>query len=155
AYDEGGANEEGREEGPGMENNNTTIGIVGLAAEKWPDAEAVVDGEVRLTFAELRQTVDRAAGAAMAAGIRPGGRAAIWAPNSWQWIVAALGVQACGGVIVPMTTRYKGDEAAFVLGRTRARLLFTVEGFLGIDYLSMLKGRDTHIERTVVFDSPS
>jgi acyl-CoA synthetase (AMP-forming)/AMP-acid ligase II len=138
-----------------MEKNNTTTGIVELAAEKWPDAEAVVDGEVRLTFAELRQTVARAARAAMAAGIRQGDRAAIWAPNSWQWIVAALGVQASGGVIVPMTTRYKGDEAAFVLGRTKARLLFTVEGFLGIDYQGMLKGRDTCVERTVVFDSPS
>jgi acyl-CoA synthetase (AMP-forming)/AMP-acid ligase II len=138
-----------------MENNDTTIGIVELAAERWPRAEAVVDGEVRLTFEELRQTVAQAARAAMAAGIRKGDRAAIWAPNSWEWIVAALGVQAAGGVAVPMTTRYKGDEAAFVLMRTRARLLFTVQGFLGIDYLSMIKGRDTCVERTVVFDSPS
>ena len=138
-----------------MTTDNTTIGIVRSAAERWPHAEAVVDGDVRLTFAELGQTVSRAAGAAMAAGIQKGDRAAIWAPNSWGWIVAALGVQAAGGVVVPMTTRYKGDEAAFVLRRTKARLLFTVQGFLGIDYVSMLRGRDTWVERTVVFDSPS
>jgi acyl-CoA synthetase (AMP-forming)/AMP-acid ligase II len=138
-----------------MENINTTIGIVELAAEKWPDADAIVDGDIRVTFADLRRIVARAAGAAMATGIRKGDRAAIWAPNSWQWIVAALGVQASGGVVVPMTTRYKGDEAAFVLRRTKARLLFTVEGFLGIDYVDMLRGRETCVERTVVFDSPS
>ena len=91
----------------------------------------------------------------MAAGIGKGDRAAIWAPNSWQWVVAALGVQAAGGVLVPMTTRYRGDEAAYVLGRTEARLLFTVEGFLGIDYVSLLEGHDTNVERTVLFGSPS
>ncbi len=138
-----------------MGTDNTTTRIVELAAEEWPDAEAVVDGDVRLTFAELHRRVGRAAGAAMAAGIIKGDRAAIWAPNSWQWIVAALGVQAAGGVVVPMTTRYKGDEAAYVLQRTEARLLFTVQGFLGIDYVGLLDGRDTCVERTVVFGSPS
>jgi acyl-CoA synthetase (AMP-forming)/AMP-acid ligase II len=134
---------------------NTTIRVVEAAAEKWPEAEAVVDGDVRLTFAELHRMVAAAAGAAMAAGVGKGDRAAIWAPNSWEWMVSALGVQAAGGVIVPMTTRYKGDEAAYVLKRTQARLLFTVHGFLGIDYLSLLKGRDTCVERAVVFGSPS
>ena len=138
-----------------MGSDNTTIHLLETAAEKWPDAEALVDGDVRLTFAGLHRTVRRAAGAAMAAGISKGDRAAIWAPNSWQWVVAALGMQAAGGVLVPMTTRYRGNEAAYVLGRTSARLLFTVEGFLGIDYVSLLEGHDTSVERTVLFDSPS
>jgi HIP---CoA ligase len=135
--------------------DNTTTRIVELAAEKWPDAPAVVDGDLRLTFADLHRMVGRAAGAAMAAGISKGDRAAIWAPNSWEWIVAALGVHAAGGVVVPMTTRYKGDEAAYVLKRAEARILFTVQGFLGIDYVGLLDGRDTCVERTVVFGSPS
>jgi HIP---CoA ligase len=138
-----------------MGTHDTTIRILETAAEKWPDAEALVDGDVRLSFAGLRRTVTRAAGAAMAAGIGKGDRAAIWAPNSWEWVVAALGVQAAGGVVVPMTTRYKGDEAAYVLRRTGARLLFTVEGFLGLDYVSLLEGRATSVERTVLFGSPS
>jgi HIP---CoA ligase len=141
--------------GGGVGTHNTTIRILEMAAEKWPDAEALVDGDVRLTFSGLRQTVMDAACAAMAAGISKGDRAAIWAPNSWEWVVAALGVQAAGGVVVPMTTRYKGDEAAYVLGRTGARLLFTVEGFLGLDYVSLLEGRVTSVERTVVFGSRS
>jgi HIP---CoA ligase len=138
-----------------MGTHDTTIRLLAVAAQTWPDAEALVDGDVRLTFSGLRSTVTCAAGAALAAGIRPGDRAAIWAPNSWEWVVAALGVQAAGGVVVPMTTRYKGDEAAYVLRRTGARLLFTVEGFLGLDYVSLLEGRDTSVERTVLFGSPS
>ncbi len=138
-----------------MGTDDTTIRILEMAAEKWPDVEALVDGDVRLTFAGLRQAVRRAAGATVAAGISKGDRAAIWAPNRWEWVVAALGVHAAGGVVVPMTTRYKGDEAAYVLGRTGARLLFTVESFLGLDYVSLLEGRDTGVERTVLFGSPS
>jgi HIP---CoA ligase len=134
---------------------NTTPRVLELTAERWPDAEAIVDGDVRLTFDELRQLVGRAAQAAKAAGIEKGDRAAIWAPNSWEWVVAALGVHRAGGVIVPMTTRYKGDEAAYLLKQSGARILFTVPTFLGVDYLGLLDGRDVFVERNVLFGTPS
>ena len=70
----------------------------------------------------------------MAAGIHPGDRVAIWAPNMAEWIVAALGLVGAGAALVPLNTRFKGPEAAYVLTRSRARALFTVRGFLGIDY---------------------
>jgi acyl-CoA synthetase (AMP-forming)/AMP-acid ligase II len=129
--------------------------VVAAAAEAWPDAEAIVDGDVRISFAELHERVGQARGAAQAAGIRRGDRAAIWAPNRWEWIVAALGVQAAGGVVVPMTTRYKGEEAAYVLKRSGAKLLFTVQEFLGVDYPALLEGRETDLELTVLLDSSS
>jgi acyl-CoA synthetase (AMP-forming)/AMP-acid ligase II len=44
-----------------------------------------------------------------------------------------------GGTIVPINTRFKGDEAAFVLQRSGAEVLFTVHDFLGIDYVTMLR----------------
>src|SRR5579864_6850567 len=129
-----------------MGTDDTTPRVLEVAAERWPDAEGVVDGDVRLTFAELRDRVAVAAGAAMAAGLEKGDRAAIWAPNCWQWIVAALGVHRAGGVIVPMTTRYKGDEAAYLLNQSGARLLFTVQGFLGVDYPTLLAGHDVSLD---------
>jgi acyl-CoA synthetase (AMP-forming)/AMP-acid ligase II len=138
-----------------MQSEPTTTELVRTAAERWPDAEALVDGEARLTFADLHEAVGRSTGAAVAAGVSKGDRVAVWAPNSWQWVVAALGVHGAGGVIVPMTTRYKGDEAAFILDACRARLLFTVQDFLGVDYPALLEGRDTQVERLVLFDSPA
>src|SRR5438105_3949460 len=134
---------------------NTTPHLVEVAAERWPDAQAIVDGDVRLTFAALRHEVARATAAAMAAGVRKGDRVGIWAPNRWEWVIAALGAHGAGGVLVPLNTRYKGDEAAYVLSRSGARLLLTVEGFLGIDYVSLLHGHDTVVERTVVFGTSS
>ena len=71
----------------------------------------------------------------------PGDRVAIWAPNSWEWIVAALGALGAGAWLVPVNTRFKGDEAAYVLERADAAALFTVRGFLDTDYVALL--RDT------------
>jgi len=67
---------------------------------------------------------------------------AIWAPNCWEWVVAALGTHAAGGVLVPVNTRYKGAEADWLLRKSGARVLFTVSGFLGHDYVTMLRDVD-------------
>lgn len=116
-----------------------------------PDGEAVVDGEHRLTWAELAARVDEAAAAFVAAGLEPGDRVGLWAPNCWEWVVAVVGLQAAGGVVVPLNSRYKGSEAAWILTRSRARVLVTVDGFLGNSYVGMLAGEDLpHLERTVV-----
>jgi acyl-CoA synthetase (AMP-forming)/AMP-acid ligase II len=135
--------------------DDTTPRVLDIAAEMWPAAEGIVDGDVRLTFAELRDLVVRAGRGAKAAGIEKGDRVALWAPNSWEWVVAALGVQRAGGVIVPMTTRYKGEEAAYLINQSGARILFAVPEFLGVDYLGLLEGRGVSVERTVLFGTPS
>ncbi len=109
------------------------------AARTYGDAEAVVDGDTRLTFAELAAFAHRATRAAMASGIETGDRVAIWGPNSWEWIVAALGILGAGGWLVPLNTRFKGEEAAYVLDRVDARALFTVRGFLDTDFPAMLR----------------
>ncbi len=102
------------------------------------DAEAVVDGDRRVDYDALRAMVDDAARALMAAGIERGDRVSIWAPNSLEWIVAALGTTSAGGVLVPVNTRFRGAEAAYVLGRSGARVLFTTRGFLDTDYPALL-----------------
>jgi acyl-CoA synthetase (AMP-forming)/AMP-acid ligase II len=120
----------------------TISGLVRSAADEHGDAEALVDLStepvVRLSYGELAERADEMGAALVAAGIEPGDRVAIWAPNCWEWVVSLLGLHAAGAVLVPLNTRYKGLEAVEILRRSRARLLFTVEGFLGNDYVSML-----------------
>jgi acyl-CoA synthetase (AMP-forming)/AMP-acid ligase II len=121
------------------------------AAERFAGDEALVDGDTRLTFADLWTEARHAAKAFVAAGVEAGDRVALWAPNIWEWPVALLGLQAAGAVAVPLNTRFKGGEAAYVLARSRARLLVTVDGFLGNDYVAMLAGQELpHLERIVV-----
>jgi acyl-CoA synthetase (AMP-forming)/AMP-acid ligase II len=121
------------------------------AAARFGEAEAVADGQVRLSFSELEHEAMRVTGSAMAAGIHPGDRVAIWAPNLVEWIVAALGLTGAGAALVPLNTRFKGPEAAYVLRRSGARALFTVRGFLDTDYPAMLEGEDVpDLERIVL-----
>ncbi|KMO96961.1 FadD3 family acyl-CoA ligase [Streptomyces roseus] len=114
-------------------------GLVRSAAVEYADREAVVDGRVRIGYAQLGERVERSAAAAIAAGIEPGDRVAVWAPNTLEWIVSALGAVSAGAVLVPLNTRFKGAEAAYVLRRSRARLLFVTGTFLGTSYVASLR----------------
>jgi HIP---CoA ligase len=113
--------------------------LVRASAERFPELDGLVDGDVRLSFPELAARIDEAAGAFMATGLQPGDRVGVWAPNVGEWVIAALGALSAGGVLVPLNTRFKGAEATFVLGRSGARFLCTVNGFLGNDYVAMLR----------------
>ena len=122
------------------------------SAERFGEALAVEDGAATLSFTGLADAALRAARALVAAGMEPGERVAIWAPNRWEWIVAALGVQLAGGAIVTLNTRYKGSEAAYQIRKCRTRFLFTVGEFLGFDYVGALRGQEVpSLERIVVF----
>ncbi|MEU7189622.1 FadD3 family acyl-CoA ligase [Streptomyces sp. NPDC045369] len=113
--------------------------LVRAAAERYGPAEAVAEGRHRLSYAQLGERVERAAAACLAAGVRPGDRVAVWAPNTTGWITAALGAVTAGAVLVPVNTRFKGAETAHVLRRTRARLLFVTGTFLGTSYVASLR----------------
>jgi HIP---CoA ligase len=108
------------------------------SAERFGEALAIVDGAVRLSFAEVADQMVRVGRSLVASGVRPGDRVALWAPNSAAWILAALGVQACGAWLVPLNTRFKGYEAAYIIEAADASLLLAVDSFLGTDYLEMI-----------------
>ncbi|MGW0246136.1 FadD3 family acyl-CoA ligase [Nocardia goodfellowii] len=108
--------------------------LVRSAAVRFGDTEAVVDGPLRLSFTELAARVARAAGAFAANGLGRGDRAAIWAPNSAEWIVAALGVVTAGGVLVPVNTRFTAAEAADVITRSGSGIVAVQPGFLDLDF---------------------
>ncbi|TDC76013.1 FadD3 family acyl-CoA ligase [Actinomadura sp. 7K507] len=140
----------------------TIPGVLARAAEGSPDAEAVVDGDARVTYAELRERVREATGAFVGGGVRPGDSIAIWAPNSLSWIVTVLGAMGAGATLVPLNTRFKGDEARWPLSKARVKVLFVEDGFLGIDYPGML-GMDEsgtipglpELQAVVTFNGPA
>jgi len=109
------------------------------AADRFAFQTAIEDGTTGLTYAQLFEEA-RTFGAALAAsGIEPGDRVGIWGPNSVEWVVALLGLAQAGAVLVPVNTRFKGREAADLLGRGGVRALVTVTDFLGTDYLALLR----------------
>jgi acyl-CoA synthetase (AMP-forming)/AMP-acid ligase II len=129
-----------------MSGARTIPELVEQAARAHAGTEAVVDPGAdgtarRVTFAELAGMVRRAAAGCAAAGVHRGDRVAIWGPNSLEWVVAALGASAAGAAIVPLNTRFKADEAHYILDKSGARLTFVSTPFLGNDYPAMLGGR--------------
>jgi acyl-CoA synthetase (AMP-forming)/AMP-acid ligase II len=119
----------------------TIPAVVQDAAESFGDAEAVVDGARRVSFTQLAEMVQRSAAGCLERGVQPGDRVAIWGPNSLEWIVAALGAVTAGAALVPLNTRFKGDEAAYILDKSRAVFTFVAPPFLGNDYAAMLDDR--------------
>ena len=151
-----------------MEQQAQTIPqLVQAAAARFGDQSAIEDGDARLSFRDLADAAVHAARSFCAAGVRPGDRVAIWAPNRYEWVVAALGLQSAGGVLVPLNTRFKGGEAGYILLKSRARILCAVGEFLGNRYIDML--REAHggpttarpvaglpdLERIVMFPAPA
>lgn len=116
--------------------------VVAGAAATFGERIAITDGDVNITYAELNALRIQSAQAFIAAGVEKGDRIAIWAPNLYQWILAAIGAQSIGGVVVPMNTRYKGSEAAYIIRSSGAKMLFTVAEFLGANYPQMLADQD-------------
>jgi acyl-CoA synthetase (AMP-forming)/AMP-acid ligase II len=102
------------------------------------DRPAIIDGGEALSYTELYEQVSGAARALIASNISHGDRVAIWAPNIHEWIVAALATHFLGGILVPINTRYKGSETAFILRKSQAKILFTVTDFLDTDYVELL-----------------
>lgn len=112
--------------------------LVQNAAATFATRSAIEDSGIYLTYAQLEQERVRAAKAFIAAGIQHGDRIAVWAPNIAEWIIAAIGLQSVGAILVPVNTRMKGAEAGYVLRASNAKLLFTVSGFLDLNYPAML-----------------
>jgi acyl-CoA synthetase (AMP-forming)/AMP-acid ligase II len=104
------------------------------AAARFGDAEAIVDGPLRFTFAEIVERIRCAAGAFADLGVGKGDRIAIWAPNSAEWIIAAFGLLTTGGVLVPVNTRFKTEEAGDIIVRSGVKAVLVQKGFLDQDY---------------------
>lgn len=123
------------------------------AARLWGDAPAVLERGETWSFNQLWEKCRAAASAMLARGVGEGDRIAIWAPNSREWVIAAVAAMTCGAAIVPLNTRLKGREAGDILRRTHARMMFTVRDFLGIDYPALLAAEDLpDLAETILLD---
>ncbi|MFZ1177655.1 MAG: 3-((3aS,4S,7aS)-7a-methyl-1,5-dioxo-octahydro-1H-inden-4-yl)propanoate--CoA ligase FadD3 [Mycobacterium sp.] len=107
-------------------------------ANQLPEHPALITDDRSFTAASLRDEVHRAAAALITLGVQPGDRVAIWSPNTWHWVVACLAIHHAGAAMVPVNTRYTAEEAAEILARTRAPVLFAMGQFLGADRVAGL-----------------
>lgn len=116
--------------------------LVLRGAERFGEGPALEEGDRSWNFTQLADAGLEAAAAFIAAGVEPGDRVALWAPNGADWMLAAIGLQSAGAALVPLNTRFKGSEAGYILRKSRARMVVCVSEFLGNHYLDLLEKED-------------
>ncbi|WP_449432544.1 FadD3 family acyl-CoA ligase [Pseudomonas putida] len=122
------------------------------SAERFAGRAAIEEDGIATDYRDLPTQALGVCRSLMALGIEAGDRVAVWAPNCRDWVIAALGIHCAGAVLVPINTRMKGPEAADILARSQARVLFMQGAFLGQDYQAMLAPlRPASLEQLVLF----
>lgn len=131
---------------------NTLPAELREAGERFGDKPAYVEGDRTVSFADLLDAVRRTAAGYRARGFAPRERAAVWAPNTTDWVIAALAVTYAGGILVPLNSRYTGHEAADIVDRAEATLVVVADGFLGRTQIADLRAASPLEKVRVVID---
>ena len=102
---------------------HTAPQILFQAARAQPERLRFLEGERRVTLSKLARLVAGCAGHLRARGVAPGDHVAIFAPNSLDWIVSALGVQACGAAFVGVHAGSSADLSRHITAHSEAKLV--------------------------------
>jgi fatty-acyl-CoA synthase len=98
--------------------------IIRLNAKRFPDAVAVVMEGRRTTFKELNDRVNLLAHGLLELEVQPNDKAAIYAPNSIEWLIVYFALAKCGACIVPVNWRYKEEELKYAINNSESRFVF-------------------------------
>jgi len=101
----------------------TPLRFLERSAAVFPDRLAAIDGDRRLTYADLATHVTRLAQAVRASGVRPGDRVAYLASNSSELLAAHFAIPLAGNVLVAINTRLAPPEIQYICDHAEARLL--------------------------------
>ncbi len=109
------------------------------AARRWGAREALYFKGRRWSFAELSRGVDRLARGLIALGVKPGEKVALWMANRPEFIEAMFAVMKIGAVLVPINTRFRTEDTAYILGQSDSSALLIADRSGPVDYLGMVK----------------
>jgi len=124
-----------------MDWRHITIGqALRQTAQRCPQRLAVSGMGERWTFAELDHHADALAHGLASLGVGRGDPVAVWLTNSPQWVACWMACARLGAVLVPVNTRFKAEEVAYILEQSQARVLVAMDRYWETDYLDMIRG---------------
>ncbi|MAI78062.1 MAG: hypothetical protein CL917_03910 [Deltaproteobacteria bacterium] len=91
------------------------------AVDVYPLKTAVVDGELRFTYAQFKERVNQLSSALLELGVNRGDRVCILSPNSHFFLESFYGTSQIGAILVPLNFRLKGAEHEFILNHAGVR----------------------------------
>jgi len=95
--------------------------------------------KVTLSFADFKNESKKLAAAMLASGINRGDRVGIWSTNNYRWLLVLYATARVGAILVNINPAYRSHELAYVLNQSGVKLLFTIGGSRGTDYVAMLE----------------
>jgi fatty-acyl-CoA synthase len=109
-------------------------------AKRWADNEALVVPfqNIRWTYSQLSEKVDRVASGLLALGLKPGDRVGIWSPNNAEWVITQFATARAGLILVNLNPAYRVSELEYALNKVSCKALITATHFKSSDYLAML-----------------
>ena len=113
--------------------------LIDRAAERWGEREALSFEGRRWSFAALRDEVDRAAKALIASGVAPGDHVCLWLSNRPEYVFLFFALAKVGAVLVPINTRFRTHDMAYLVTRSDATTLIAAAHAHGVDYLTMIE----------------
>ena len=111
------------------------------AAARWSGELALVvrHQQVRWTYGELAERVDRFAAGLLALGLEPGDRVGIWSPNNAEWVITQFATAKAGLILVNINPAYRLAEVEYALNKVACKALITADQFKTSDYVGMLR----------------
>ncbi|MGE0800415.1 MAG: class I adenylate-forming enzyme family protein [Lautropia sp.] len=116
---------------------DTVADLLDEAAARFATRDALRIGSRSIGYRELAQAADALAKGLLAAGVRHGERVALLMGNRIEWVLAFHAVARIGAVLVPLSTRFKAEEARDILGRCKASMLILNDHFADIDFVRL------------------
>lgn len=98
------------------------------AARETPDRDAVVFGDLRLSYSFVDAVANQVANLLRSRGVRPGDKVALSSPNLPYFPMVYFGALKAGAVVVPLNVLLKPREIAYHLGDSEAKAFFCFEG---------------------------
>jgi long-chain acyl-CoA synthetase len=97
-------------------------------ARETPDREALVFGDLRLSYAFVNTIANQVANLLRSRGVGPGDKVALACPNLPYFPMVYFGILKAGAVVVPLNVLLKRREIAYHLEDSDAKALFAFEG---------------------------
>ena len=101
---------------------------------------AIVSGERRITYGELKSKVDKLAKGFLALGIKKADRVALLMDNRPEWIMVDFALGKIGAVLVPINIRYRENELNYILNHSGSSVLIMIDRFHETDFVDLLVG---------------
>ena len=116
----------------------------------YPDREALVDGNLRLTYAQFFERCDRWSAALQRLGVRAGDRVAYIAPNTHAQLESFYAVPQIGAMVVPINYRLTADDFAYIITHSGATVVCAHEDYLAA--VDAIRGQLTGVGHFVALE---